>query len=107
MAKLSNLRATYKNGQIVYALQFYAVSPKDLKVIEKDIYAFVNRCSNATSPESIAHKLLIAPKLEGGMDGIDVESFVQAICARTHAKPANVHSELSKIQSRKKEKKPK
>jgi len=89
---------TFGVSQIVYALQSYAINTKDLKVIEKAVYAFVNGRSNATGPESIARKLLKAPKSEGGINGIDIESFVQAICARTYAKAAKVHSELSKIQ---------
>jgi hypothetical protein len=88
-------------SQIVYAVQSYAINPKDLKDIEKAIYAFVNGRSDTNGPESIARKLLKAPKSEGGINGIDVESFVNAICSRTYAKANESHSELRKIQSSK------
>jgi hypothetical protein len=70
-----------------------------LKVIEKAIYAFVNGRTNSNGPETIARKLLKAPKSEGGINGIDIESFVNAICSKTYAKASNVHNELSKIQA--------
>jgi len=89
---------TFGVSQIVYALQSHAINPNDLKAIEKAIYAFVNGRTNSNGPESIARKLLKAEKSEGGINGIDVESFVQAITTRTYAKAANVHRELSKIQ---------
>ena len=89
---------TFGVSQIVYAMQSYAISPNDLKVIEKAVYAFVNGRTNSNGPETIARKLLKAPKYEGGINGIDMESFANAICSRTYGKASNVHTELSKIQ---------
>jgi hypothetical protein len=90
---------TFAASQIVYTLQSYAIRNNDLKTIEKAIYAFVNGRKDSIGPETIARKLLKAPKSEGGINGIDIESFANAICTRTYAKAANNHRELGKFQA--------
>ena len=93
------LAKTFLLSQIVFPAQVIKIQKKEIKKIEKLIYAFVNGAKNLYGPERIARLTLKAPKEQGGINGIDVESFVKSIMAKQFAKAAENHVTLSKLQS--------
>ena len=69
-----------------------------MKRIEKLIYGFVNGSKNLYGPERISRATLKAPKELGGINGIDVDSFTQAIAVKQFIKAARSHRTLGPIQ---------
>jgi hypothetical protein len=85
-------------SQIVFVAQACAIKPKEIKKIEHLIYSFVNGNKLLYRPERIARKTLKAPKKEGGINGVDVDSFVKSIVLRQYVKALSNNPSLSAIQ---------
>jgi hypothetical protein len=85
-------------SQIVFVAQACAIKPKEIKKIEHLIYSFVNGNKLLYRPERIARKTLKAPKKEGGINGVDVDSFVKSIVLRQYVKALSSNRSLSAIQ---------
>ena len=73
------LAKTFLLSQIVYPAQSVAIGKKEIKKIEKLIYSFVNGARNLYGPERIARTNLKALKAKGGINGIDVDSFIKSL----------------------------
>jgi hypothetical protein len=54
----------------------------ELKRIERLIYAFINGSRNLYGPKRIARRHLKAPKAMGGINGVDLEIFINSIVIR-------------------------
>ena len=92
------LAKTFLMSQIVFPAQIVQIKNKEVKKIEKLIYAFVNGARNLYGPERISRANLKAPRELGGINGIDVESFIQAIAVKQYVKAAKSHRILGLIQ---------
>ena len=92
------LAKTFVLSQIVFPAQMVKINKREIKRIEKLIYSFVNGARNLYGPERIARQNLKAPKALGGIDGIDVESFVSAIAIKQFGKAARNHRLLGELQ---------
>ena len=93
------LAKTFLLSQIVFPAQVIEVGKKDVKKIEKLIYSFVNGSRSLYGPERIARINLKASTEAGGINGIDVESFLQSIAVKQYSKATNNHRILSLIQT--------
>ena len=85
-------------SQIVFPAQIVLIKNKEVKRIEKLIYGFVNGSRSLYGPERISRANLKAPRVMGGLNGIDVESFIQAIAVKQFVKAAQSHKTLGPIQ---------
>ena len=65
-------------SQLTFVNQFQNISGKDIKIIEQICYKFLWK----GGPERVKRSTLKLDKLEGGIDGIDIESFLHAIKIR-------------------------
>ena len=92
------LAKTFLMSQIVFPAQIVQIKNKEVKRIEKLIYGFVNGSKNLYGPERIARANLKASRDLGGINGIDVDSFIQAIAVKQFVKAANGHRVLGPIQ---------
>ena len=92
------LAKTFLLSQIVFPAQAMMIGNKEIKTIERLIYAFVNGARNLYGPEHIARKYLKAGRDEGGINGIDVQSFITAIALRQFAKAEQLHRVLGNLQ---------
>lgn len=85
-------------SQIVFPAQVCVVKPKEIKRIEKLIYAFVNGSKDLYGPERIARKYLKPQKCRGGINGIDVECYLESIIVKQYNKAKEQCKLLAKIQ---------
>ena len=92
------LAKTFVLSQIVFQAQVIEIRKREVKRIEKLIYAFVNGSRKLYGPERIARTSLKAAKADGGINGIDVESFVTALAVKQFAKAAKSHRILGELQ---------
>ena len=93
------LAKSFLLSQIVFPSQFTLIGIKEVKKIERLIYAFVNGARNLYGPEHIARKYLKAERTNGGINGIDVGSFVTAIAMRQFGKAEQFSRPLRLLQS--------
>lgn len=93
------LAKTFVISQIVFPAQFIQIGAKEIRKIERLIYAFVNGARTLYGPEKIARRYLKADKLKGGINGIDVNSFVTAIALRQFGKAAQLSRQLRAFQA--------
>ena len=92
------LAKTFLLSQIVYPAQSVAIGKKEIKKIEKLIYSFVNGARNLYGPERIARTNLKALKAKGGINGIDVDSFIKSLTIKQFGKAAKLHRSLRALQ---------
>ena len=92
------LAKTFLLSQIVFPAQFVQIGSREVKKIERLIYAFVNGARNLYGPERIARRHLKASREEGGINGIDVHSFTTAIALRQFGKAEQMHRALGALQ---------
>ena len=92
------LAKTFLLSLVVFPAQFLQIKKKEIKRIEKLIYSFVNGAKNLYGPERIARAHLKAPKDSGGIDGVDVESFIRAIATKQFIKATRSHKALRLLQ---------
>ena len=92
------LAKTFLLSLIVFPAQVFRIKKKEIKKIEKLIYAFVNGAKNLYGPERIARANLKASKEKGGINGVDVESFVQALAVKQFSKASQNHPVLRDLQ---------
>ena len=83
---------------IVFPAQAIQIQKREIKKIEKLIYAFVNGARNLYGPERISRSVLKAPKELGGIGGVDVDVFIKAIAVKQFEKAARTHRILGSIQ---------
>ena len=93
------LAKTFLLSQIVFPAQVVRICIKDIKKIERLIYAFVNGARRLYGPEQVARKYLKAAKTEGGINGVDVDCFINAIALRQFGKAAQSNRVLAALQS--------
>ena len=92
------LAKTFLLSQIVFPAQIFQIKNKEVKRIEKLIYGFVNGSKNLYGPERISRANLKAPRALGGINGVDVDSFIQAIAVKQFVKAASSHRALGPMQ---------
>ena len=93
------LAKTFLLSQVVFPAQFTLIGTKEVKKIERLIYAFVNGARNLYGPEHISRRYLKAERTNGGINGIDVSSFVTAIAMRQFGKADQFSSPLRSLQA--------
>ena len=93
------LAKTFLLSLIVFPAQVLTVHKKECKKIERLIYSFVNGARTLYGPERIARASLKAPKSCGGINGVDVDSFLRALAVKQYGKAASRHRILSQLQS--------
>ena len=86
---------TFLLSLIVFPAQVVKINKPE---IEKLIYSFVNGANNLYGPERISRSNLKAPKDRGGIDGIDVDSFVKSLAVKQFEKAARTHRKLGSLQ---------
>ena len=92
------LAKTFLLSQIVFPAQVVQIHRKEIKKIEKLIYAFVNGARNLYGPERIARTVLKAPKEQGGINGVDVDAFLKSIAIRQYSKAFSKSRILGELQ---------
>ena len=92
------LAKTFLLSQIVFPAQFVQICSKEVRKIEHLIYSFVNGARNLYGPEKVARKHLKASRINGGIDGVDVQSFLTAIALRQFGKAAQLNRKLKSLQ---------
>ena len=90
---------TFLLSQIVFQAQALNIAVKEIKKIERLIYSFVNGSKTLYGPERIARIRLKASKEQGGINGVDVDSFVKSIQIRQYSKAMDKHRLLRALQS--------
>ena len=90
---------TFVLSQIVFQAQVLTIAAKEVKRIERLIYSFVNGAKSLYGPERIARNKLKATKERGGINGVDVDSFIKAIQIRQYSKALTKHRLLGTFQS--------
>ena len=90
---------TFLLSQIVFQAQVVDIATKEVRKIERLIYSFVNGAKALYGPERIARNRLKADKDQGGINGVDVASFIRAIQIRQYNKAMTKHHKLSTLQS--------
>ena len=93
------LAKTFLLSQIIFPAQFMQVQIKEMKKIERLIYAFINGARSLYGPEGIARRYLKADRTNGGICGIDVCSFLLSIAIRQFEKVSQLSLSLKSIQS--------
>ena len=78
--------------QLTFVNQFQNISTADIKQIESLCYKFLWN----GGPERVKRSTLKLSKLEGGIDGVDIESFLSTIKIRQFLKAEKL-SELQKF----------
>ena len=86
-------------SQIVFPAQAVRIRKAEVKRIERLIYSFVNGAKNLYGPERIARVTLKAAKEEGGIGGVDVDSFIKAIVVKQFEKAERSHRILGLLQA--------
>ena len=79
-------------SQITFISQFCNIKPKDIKKIEGICYRFIH------FPEHVKRSTLKLPQTDGGVDGVDIESYLAAIKIRQFFKANYKCYKLSLIQ---------
>ena len=92
------LAKTFVMSLIVFPAQIVQINKKEIRRIEKLIYSFVNGTRNLYGPERIARANLKAARELGGINGIDVESFLKSIAVKQFVKASNSHRILRSLQ---------
>ena len=92
------LAKTFLLSQIVFPAQVFEVRKKECKKIERLIYSFVNGARTLYGPERIARNSLKAPKDKGGINGVDVESFLTTLAIKQYSKAMLKHRILRLLQ---------
>ena len=93
------LAKTFLLSQIVFPAQFTLIQTKEVKKIERLIYSFVNGARNLYGPEHIARRYLKADRSHGGLNGVDVDSFLSALILRQFGKATSKSRNLKALQS--------
>ena len=75
---------TFAISQLIFSSQFQTINPKDLRKIEYLCYNFL-----WNGPDRIKRIYLKSGRDEGGINGIDIESFFNAIVVRQFLKSYN------------------
>ena len=75
---------TYAISQLIFSSQFQIISPKDIRKIEHLCYNFL-----WNGPDRVKRMFLKSGQDEGGINGIDIESFFNAIAVRQFFKSYN------------------
>ena len=75
---------TFAISQLIFSSQFQEIKKKDLKRIERLCYSFV-----WSGTDRVKRGILKAGRQEGGINGIDVESFFYSIALRQYFKSNN------------------
>ena len=78
--------------------QTCVIKVKEVKKIERLIYSFVNGNKLLYGPERIARNTLKATKEEGGINGVDVDSFIKSIVLRQFVEAISNNPPLCAIQ---------
>ena len=86
-------------SQIVFPAQSVRIKKAEVKRIERLIYSFVNGAKNLYGPERVARVTLKAAKEEGGIGGVDVDSFIKAIVVKQFEKAERNHRTLGLFQA--------
>ena len=86
-------------SQIVFPAQFTNICTSEIKKIERLVYSYVNGSRNLYGPERIARRYLKAGKLDGGINGIDVNSFLTAIALKQFGKAMTLSRALGALQA--------
>ena len=89
---------TFLLSQIVFQAQVVDIAVKEVKKIERLIYSFVNGAKSLYGPERVARHRLKATKEQGGINGVDVASFIRAIQIRQFNKAGKGHGKLRTLQ---------
>ena len=90
---------TFVLSQIVFQAQVVEIATKEVKRIERLIYSFVNGSRSLYGPERIARDKLKSTKERGGINGVDIETFITAIKIRQYSKAMDNHRVLGGLQS--------
>ena len=89
---------TFLLSQIVFQAQVLDIAVKEIKKIERLVYSFVNGAKTLYGPERIARIRLKASKEQGGINGVDVDSFIKSIQVRQFNKAADKPRQLRGLQ---------
>ena len=81
-------------SQLTFVNQFQNIKPADIKQIESICYKFIWN----GGPEHVKRSTLKLNKLDGGIDGVDIDCFLQAIKIRQYFKAEEFCNPLSFIQ---------
>jgi len=73
---------TFAMSQLVYVSQFMNIRQSDVKRIEKICYSFLW----GHKPERVRRNILKCSKLDGGINGVDVDCFLRAIKVKQYIK---------------------
>ena len=84
---------TFAISQLIFTAQFQAIRPKEVKKIEQLCYSFM-----WNGPDSVKRNVIKSSRENGGINGIDVESFFYSIAVRQFYK-SNSHRKLGIINS--------
>ena len=90
---------TFILSQIVFQAQAVHIAAKEIKKIERLIYSFVNGAKSLYGPERIARKRLKTAKDQGGINGVDVDTFIKTIQLRQFNKAMHKHKILGLLQN--------
>ena len=90
---------TFLLSLIVFPAQVITINRPEIKKIEKLIYSYVNGAKNLYGPERISRRVLKAAKDQGGIGGVDVESFVKSLAVKQFEKAARTNRTLGQLQS--------
>lgn len=86
---------TFAMSQLVFASQFCNISNYDIKKIERICYLFIN----GSKTERIKRSTLKCPKMDGGINAIDVDCFLKSVKIRQYLKALGKSPILSYIQN--------
>ena len=75
---------TFAISQLIYSSQFQVINPKDVRKIEHLCYNFL-----WNGPDRVKRVYLKSGRDEGGINGIDIESFFNSIAVRQFFKSYN------------------
>ena len=75
---------TFAISQLIFSSQFQAIHPKDVRKIEHLCYNFL-----WNGPDRVKRVYLKSRHDEGGINGIDIESFFNAVAVRQFFKSYN------------------
>ena len=93
------LAKSFLLSQIVFPSQYVTILSKDIKKIERLIYSFVNGSRRLYGPEQISRKYIKADRQHGGLNGVDVSSFISALAFRQFGKASKLNRNLNLLQS--------
>ena len=82
-------------SQLVFSIQSCAIRKKNIERIEQMCYTFVSN----SKAEKVSRSILKNTRAEGGINGIDIESFVQSIQVRQYIRAQHNNRPLGAIQN--------